>query len=506
MPAPNMLEDTIRVHDAAVYDWIGGLLVDYPSDPGGAWDQRKAYPILRAIASPDRAFAELSNRLVAEGFFKDEASAAAMRSKASGIDALPLPAVTIQSIGGSMDTSLSRPGEVIRRMTVDPVTGAYIPHPFPVHQFTEYTLTFWCRKNYTANFISEWLLGKTGARGLGQNEVLIAVKHVAPWGTMRQAATVDGPQDRSDLEGADSPRYKRFDVTLRLRTWVMKSPLAPVFPTEQINSSTAIVGGTTTAEESMEQANLFGIRLSDEDVRRLWPTTGDATVYRSIVPTPPEYAGPGLRIVVSANPDDSVVLAERSANPASGYEIWSAYGAWTAYGGALELQGYQRAGVLPDESLRINYADRLVPTVSWKRFHRFFLFDDADPLAGVRIAGTGEPALAHVRNISVRRVNSPTRLPPATSAANTATFTGLEGRAYLVAAVFSAVAGTGNTVSLENDTVSPTDTYTVAADRPYAVLIATPLAGTLRLNWSGGLTLASCWAQRYYGGHYGNDR
>lgn len=223
MSAPHTLEDSLRVHDAAFVTWLGGLHVDYPVDPDGNWDQRLDSPIIIVNVPPSRVFASVVDTLVRVGWFKTEATAAAMRQKAASISVLPLPLATWTRSDPQPDLSLAGTAKTVR--FADNPDGSANVQLFPQHYFTDYAVNFWCHKQYTAAFVREWVYSQLGGPGACQTETYIPVVHAPPWGTKIHALRFAGSADQTSIEGFDPP-YRRFSFNFSLRTWVMRRPPA----------------------------------------------------------------------------------------------------------------------------------------------------------------------------------------------------------------------------------------------------------------------------------------
>jgi len=299
MSLPYSYESSLRAHDIAIFEWLGKLRVDYAgigtgsgSGPGYPPVSPLGRPILRVRASPDRAFASTVDLLTSQGYLTQE-SAQKTREAAGDMSVLPLPICTFQRGDPQIDPELSsavkRP-----RTEYDAVNRRYVVHPWPGHYKTDYAITFWTHKNYTDDFIREWIYGQLGQRGAGNFETFIPVQHAPPWGVFYQSLKLLDSADQSQLEGAE-PRYKRFTFNFALRTWIMKLSL----PLEDPVQVTKIKTYTFPASYDQQRAsvhrlqpdafsppanppqtdNLFAFDvLPLSRYADLWPKTGEAIV------------------------------------------------------------------------------------------------------------------------------------------------------------------------------------------------------------------------------------
>ena len=225
MSAPNTFENSLRLHDTAVYTWLRTLLVDYGTVFGAL---RNAVPIIVTQATPDRAFANLVDQLVAMEWMTAVQATAWLESGRS-MEQLPLPACTYTRSDPVNDTSMAGVAKFLHSATGvnDPNTGKPYRFQMPAHYKIEYVASFWCNKKFTEAALREWLYSQFGVFGCHPNERLLTVFHNPPFSPSHQSFRMEGFVDNSVLEGSDQ-RYQRFDVTFNLRAWFIKPPLASI--------------------------------------------------------------------------------------------------------------------------------------------------------------------------------------------------------------------------------------------------------------------------------------
>jgi len=224
MAVPHTFEDFIRVHDRAIYDWLGGLLVDYSYQlPNQPTVVRKQQSIIRAFSSPQRAVAEVADLLIRQQ--SDLLEGVTDIDKYASGNNFPvqlLPAVTIDRPSRfTRDVSHTTVANS-QRFCIDPVTGAYIIVREPIAYNVEYEVNFWMHKRYTEAYITEWIESQFGRIGLDNDERYINVTHRDPIGTTRQSLKLMSSADLSNLEG-DTQRFIRFQYIFQLRAWLYQS-------------------------------------------------------------------------------------------------------------------------------------------------------------------------------------------------------------------------------------------------------------------------------------------
>lgn len=315
MSIPHSFENTVRIHDKAIYDWLGGLCVDYD---GGAlahpdfaetasWPNKKNFPVLRVMATRQRAFATVVDMLVAMGWIDGVETADKIRA-ADDFGVLPLPVVTFERGDPVHDALTASVPKRFRRSMFNQDTGLWENHAWPGTYLVPYNITFWSIKRYTEAFMREWIYCQLGQLGAGDREVMLTVAHAPPWGNQTQALMLDGTSDLSDLEG-ENPRYIRFEANFQLRFLHMR-PIsgepgsiaeqlgtAGYFNAIQTPCSFATDVGADVHDDALATIdipsnpstsfNLFEpFYTKDSDVTAQWPRAGAGTIERSTIAPP----------------------------------------------------------------------------------------------------------------------------------------------------------------------------------------------------------------------------
>lgn len=512
MGAPYTFSDALRAHDLAFDSWLDGLHVDYPADAQAPYHARRDVPIIRVRATPDRAYASLVETLVSQRWFKDESTASAMRSKAGQIWLLPLPAATWQRGDPQPDPSFAAPPKVARR-EFDAATGKIVAHPWPGHYMTEYSVTFWCHKQWSEDHCREWVMGQLGQPGADHNQVFIPVKHKAPWNTMFQSMVMTSSVDESEYEGTE-PRYKRVTFSFQLRTWVFKITTAETYPITTFVPSLDMPDADgvdasypDTASPIVHSDNLFGLFLPPSVIPRLWPKEGDAKVMQgyasSFAPKHARETDDALSVRVTTGEDAVELLEFPTGLNDDGEAVFSVHFDFRSTG-PLALEGGQRDNSAASREL-CHYA--ALPAVSprWAAFHQFAYFTRL--LGSFLVVGAGSPCTATLRNVNVRRLVPQSKFAPETRTSIGAVFSNLPNDPFLVVVTFTATGGL-STFAVDDDATAPINVREQPADSVWSravVLLSQPRAGTLRVRWPSTIGVASVWAQRYYSNYYGNS-
>lgn len=520
MSQPHTYENSLRVHDQAVYDWFDDLRVDY----GKLGDSAKPnYPILRIFASPTRSFAPISKMLVARGFIS-AADAEDMRAKVSksrDFSVFPLPILTIERGMPRPDPERSGVPKVIRKMWLNPATGLWEQHRYPGHYLTEYTCSFWCHKQYTAAYIQEWIFSRLGQLGAQENEVFIPVQHDGPWGTQRQMFRMETSSDNSELEG-ENPRWIRFDFMFTLRTWIMREPVqtaAPIGDTlvtlcNETGDGTypdqpEIVG--TLPPQLITTENLFAQPFAGKDIETRWPTTGRGKASQPVVG---EHGQPqkGLQIQVNGE-DDSAALGEWSMlRDTDGYGIMSTSLRYNSTDDTVIEVAQRDALEAPEDVTSADLYELPASGRKWVKVHRFSIV--SEPNAITSVVGVDDdrgPRTVHLDQIDIRLLHPATKLPETSQDAvpggTQYSWTGLAPKPYLLIFILASTGGAVVTIEASNDSASPshTDQRTVEDDvQVGGVFLLQPLSTTLALTVPTGTTLASAYAVEYAGAYDGN--
>ena len=177
MAVPHTYDDYLRIHDAAFYNWLGTLLVDYGDVAGVTRNQQ---PILRVMTTPQRAMAEVVDFLVSQGWIEGT-DAADMRKKAEqNFTVLPMPFCSFLREEPQLDPQLQGAVKTIRRRFFNCDIGQWEYHPWPKHHRIGYNVTFRSHKKFTDAYMREFIYGQLGGKGKNENETYIPVVHKAP--------------------------------------------------------------------------------------------------------------------------------------------------------------------------------------------------------------------------------------------------------------------------------------------------------------------------------------
>lgn len=515
MARPYNPETSLRLHDEAMYQWMGNLKVDYPPDPRSTWTQRQNISILRVRTTPDRAFADTVNQLVSQGYFKTDSTPAEMRTQAaSDFTVLPLPILTWQRGDPQPAPVLASACREAGRY-IDPTTGKWVLVPWPGHYFTTYTLTFWCYKVYTDDYLREWILAQLGNRGAGNYETFIPVNHPAPWGMLNQSLKFQGMQDQSVLEGSDV-RYKRFSATFVLRTWIMKNLPDGVDNVEKTlvtadtlsnNPGDGTVLDLPLGEDttSLFTENLFNKNpISPAKIPSLWPYTGNASVGVGTI-SPKQPPGVTQRNTLLFVVKDSTDIADfgewATFQDGNGLSIFSVSFDFTGILASVNFIAGQR---ISTSLIRTSVFNVTIPLIrQWQPVHQFLLFNQ--PIGSISIAGNGAIGKIWLANINVKRIfTSAIPFAPNLLGSTSATWTELQNRPYLCIAVIAS-GHVSDVFSLDDDDTSPVNTRTQILSVGTAVgvvLLSQPLNGSLKLRWPETTTLANVCLQPYDAGYH----
>lgn len=210
--------ETIRVADQAVADWLAELHVDYGNNVFPGKDLRD-WPVFRVFASPERAFAEVRQLLIQQQFI------VAADSETEGISStsddvlyknIPYPFVRIQRGEITPVTELhSTPNTLITTSRGTNFTRSRWPTPYEI----PYTIEFVSKTRFTDNYIAEWMMGQFTPSGMGVNQRLIDALFPEPYGNKKLTLTFSGASDASELEvsgAVDRKIRTTYNVTLRV--------------------------------------------------------------------------------------------------------------------------------------------------------------------------------------------------------------------------------------------------------------------------------------------------
>lgn len=525
MAKPLSYEDSIRRHDEAFDAFLGQLRVDYGPIAGVS---RPNHPILRTMASPDRAFATMEEVLVKTGWIAG-GTPTEQRTNADAFAVLPLPFATIERGEPTPDLLASGVPKVWRTGQFNQATQEFEQHQWPGMYKLEYRVTFWGLKRYTEAWIREFLMAQFGRIGAGESEVFLMVTHPDPFGPLRQALHYDSSSDLSALEGDDSQRFIRWEVAFTLNFVFLRAPLlAPADIAgasggldylDQVVPASEDLTVQGDGEDPLDQPgvdfseaitsqshNLYRPYTFPSNVNQ-WPLAGDATV---------EFPArmPGvLRVRVTAPTDQADITNRPVRLDLQGVALLSVAFQYLA-DDPVGLDVFSNPGTHVPPAAPVwksALQDTLPAQAHWTRVQRFTLV--TQPIMDVSIRGTGVDADAFFRRIDVRHLRSGTKIAPTTTTpvAGPATqydWTALTARQpYLLVVVLTAT-GASDTLTAEDDVTSPVFTKTEAVDDAVhqgAVILLQPQATSLRLVVPDTLTVAQVYAQRYPGVFAGHE-
>jgi hypothetical protein len=252
--------ETIRVADQAVVDWLSGLRVDYGLDTFPNRDLRDT-PIFCVFATPERAFAEMRYLLIQRGFVSPNTDGT--EGRIVGDDELykhiPFPFCRIQRSDVSPVTELhSTPNEFVTFSQGFTFTKSRWPTPYEI----SYAVEFVSKARFTDNFITEWIVGQFTPLGMGVNQRLIRAVYPTPYGEKDLTLTFTGSSDASELE-VQGPTDRRIRTTfnLTLRVWDV----------DLVGKSVKAVAGVETSFRNQSDADLalnyHGTVIEDVPVR-----------------------------------------------------------------------------------------------------------------------------------------------------------------------------------------------------------------------------------------------
>lgn len=535
MAKPFSFDDTMRIHDAAVYDFVGTLLVDYGNISG---QLNNNFPILRVMASPQRSIAQVVDLLISLKWIEDADKDKLIEKARDNFAVLPLPLVTIERGEPTPDPELAGVPKVFRRIFLNPDTGKWEFHQWPGHYKTDYTLTFWSVKQYTMAFLREWVYGQLGQIGAGEYETFLDVKHRQPWGIVKSSFKFTGSGNLSDLEGEES-RYMRIEFSFTLRTWMTKEPsflpalpsIAGLGPTADfierisldalgfdnnygIDHEDEVPLDIRDAQARKETDNLFIFPFDSVDTPTKWPKTGNAEVAHGRVSLNGgnqfRRQHNALRIKV-AKQSDKVEIAERLVirDPRDIALAGISFDYLTD--SRVELALTQRD--LADDSLS-SVASLILPATGriWRPVHRFTVVNKDTFQAEIAGIGNQAPQTAHLDNIDIRLICSLAQVFPDSSVVGGSetvhTWIGLEKAPHLCILIITATVGGINTVTVEDDDSSPAHTLEQIADSAVnvgLVFLVQPVDDSVAARVPNTTTLASVYLQRYHGAYNGHD-
>ena len=232
MSRPDTYENTFRLFDQAIYNWLGGLLVDYGDivpkpeavDPT-IGVRTPVRDILRVMSTPERAFAEMQNLLVAKGWMEES-------ERSDDFTNIPLPFASIYRMGPIPRLSQMQVPMRLKRLFRDS-EGNWLGADFPTPWDISYDIHFWVMKRYTEVHIWDWIVGRVGRRGASPADFYLEVDHekyphdhhalkTCIYGKQLHSVHFDALTDLTDIEPEEmAPRYIRFSLMLTVRAWMM---------------------------------------------------------------------------------------------------------------------------------------------------------------------------------------------------------------------------------------------------------------------------------------------
>ena len=526
MAEAHSLEDTMRRHDAAVMNFLRDFRVDYGNLGLGIEDNvdspfspidRNNIPVLAVFASPQRAVAQTIKTLLHSGWIAGNdagaqaATAAQLEDKArEDFAVLPLPLVTVfrdDPLPNPRDASVPK---IFRRQDFDPSALQWESHQWPGAYETRYSLTFWCVKRYTSTFFREWIQTQLGQVGRNNDETLIQVEHNEPWGVIEQRFISEGFTDASELESGDNARIIRVEYPFRLVTWHFRKPVATVdFINNTVISIEEIAPGTDPADVGLPEpalsGNMFSFYIPDHLIPSQWPTAGDATVQRGLVPPPQrnqvraEFATlyESLRVGVTAVTDEVLVSNRVAALDGDGRAILTLN---LKFQGDEDVQLITAVKPPPAEAgTAFETVDsRTLPAATtWTETQFFMLLDQA--IFSTVVQGRGTAADFYVGDIILKQVTPGTKVSATTVTPGGGDtdylFTGLSGN-YIAVIAFAGGATSG-TITVQGET------YAIDTSLSHQIGLVAPLtadsSGEALLLVPDTLAQAEVYLQEYSG-------
>jgi hypothetical protein len=484
------------------------------------------------MASPQRAVAEAVKLLVHMGWISAADAAEANTRGQQDFSTLPLPLISFVREEPVLEPELAGAPKQLRRKFLDPTTGKWLFCDWPGMYRTDYRITFWSKKRYSAVHFREWVYSQLGKVGKLDNETFIPVEHESPWGTIEESLKFTGSNDLSNLEGTDQ-RYIRVEFTFSLRTRMMRAKppnggedlkdsadmierigwdvCEPEVGFGDFNEDASLVGSRST---DFQSGNLFYFYFVDSMIPSQWPKEGNAKVERGII----EPGGnaktvkPNTLKMQLTGSTDAVELAERlTLLDLSGNVLFGLSFDYVA-DGQTELEILQRDLDLDPNVISSVFSLVLPSSRRWSKVHRFFVGNQDTIIANIR-GIIGEPLhTINLHNIDLRHISTLDKiLPSATIDLGTEDkheWTGLEKEPYLIVLTLTATNGGVNIVTAEDDTATPAFTSQQSVDSAVnvgAVFLMQPQRDSLALRVPKTTTVASVYIQRYHGSYNGNE-
>lgn len=502
MAKPYNLENTIRVHDEAIFNWLSTLRVDYGDIANVS---RNNFPILTVFASPERAFAQVPDLLVSRGWIPGATPEERLANVEKYCPVLPLPLATVQRGEPILDRELTNSMGILRNQAFDLQTLQYQSVRWPAHYRMEYRINFWSYKRYTDNHIREWLMSQFGNNGMSEYEVMLPVNHGPVVGTWSQALKMLGSIDLSTLEG-DEQRYIRHEVTLSFRFFFFKNyggPNGDATLNADIITTVGTDGGIL--EEGISDyfygagkfsANYFAI--PSNGVAGI-PVTGSAAA---------SLDSHSNLVCATSSSDDSVELVQSVLKlEDDGYAIVSiSFSYQSDFDAVLEV-----TQVDPVTRIATSAMAKLLPVSREKRnVHVFALVHKQ--IFGVYISGVPYGAgTVTLRAVDIRQIRyMPAIAPDEIFSGNPTKYAwnNVPNVPYLVIGKVVSTTGGPNTFSVLNDLLTPSFTTTQEVDSSIdvgVIALTQPLASSIVANVTGTTALDSVVIREYCAPYNGND-
>ena len=524
MAAPASYEDTIRRHVAAFYSWLGNLRVDYggPSDfPSGfpfaaSYPTRQNFPILRTMATRERAFATVVDLLVHHGWIST-GTADEIRNRAGDFAVLPLPIVTYEKGDPEIDQTAASVPKRFKRSFFNQTTLKWESHQWPGTYWLPIRATFWCSKRYTESFMQEWLFSQIGRVGVADREVLIPVEHRSPWNTQWQALQLESLSDQSELEGDPLARAIRYEVSFRLRMLHFRPDVEQDEPVNVASMPITLAHpGDTTEVDPFERLpdvphnpgaseNLYTQYYSGDVIASKWPRAGSATVVAGN--TYPEDVDPDSVIRGTVRSvTDRIGIANRPVRIDTAPHDIAILSVALRYKSTAEvgLKLAQRAGSEDPTVWTLARGIVLPATSAWRDLQFLTLVDQ--PIFTLLWEGRAIQADLSFADVSIRHLFSGSRTPatgtsPGLFGTTKHSWNGLSrSTSYLVVALTNSTGK--HVVRLEDDDVTPTHTLdrTFDADNEVGyVEVVQPRFGSVALSLPPGFVPTLVFLQPYAG-------
>lgn len=527
MATPASLEDTIYRHLSAFYVWLGSLRVDYgePSDfPAGfpfvnSYPSRQNHPILRTLATRQRAFATVVDLLVSTGWITD-GTAAEIREKAGDFSVLPLPIVTYEKGDPEIDPTAGGVPKRFPRSYFNQATLQWESHPWPATYWLPIRATFWCSKRYSEFFMQEWLFSQFGKLGVADREVLLPVQHVAPWGTQWQAMQLEGIADQSDLEGDPQARQIRYEVSFRLRMLHFRANVESSDPVNALDVSARVIGPDHPVDVEVTEVpadawkavrvsdNLYTRYYTGRDIESKWPRSGAATVQSvSVAPVgiDPETVVAGTVRSVT----DRIGIANKPVYLADAPHDLAFLSVALRYLATAEvtLKLAQRPGDEVPTTWRTARDVVLPATAVWRDVQFFTAVDD--PVFTFLFEGRAITSSLRFADVDIRQVFSlarllPTSVSPGSFGMTKHSWVGLDrSTSYMVVCTTASPPGSHG-VWVQDDDVAPLNTIIRSFDASAEVAfveVVQPRSASVAISLPASLVPQTVFLQPYAGVH-----